>query len=84
MPQEMSVGRSERVPEIGDTISAQVHTDLQKLAAVKEARDALREAAKVCCTCSGVVIQYEGGCCCESGRGKRAAKAQLKQTIDAL
>jgi hypothetical protein len=84
MPQEMIVGRSERVPEIGDASSAQVHIDLRKLAAVKEARDALREAAEVRCTCSGVVIQYEGGCCCESGRGKRAAKARLKQAIDAL
>jgi hypothetical protein len=58
--------------------------DLLKLAAVKAARDALREAAKVRCTCSGLVIQYEGGCCCESSKGKRAAEDRLKQAIDAL
>ena len=84
MPQEMIVGKIEFAPAMLDTFSAQVHIDLPKLAAVKAARDALREAAKVRCTCSGFVIQYEGGCCCESGKGKRAAEDRLKQAIDAL
>ena len=84
MPQEMIVGKIEFAPAMLDTFSAQVHIDLPKLAAVKAARDALREAAKVRCTCSGFVIQYEGGCCCESGKGKRAAEDRLKQAIDGL
>lgn len=70
MPQEMIVGK--------------IEIDLQKMADVTAARDALREAAKVRCTCSGFVIQYEGGCVCESGKGKRAAEDRLKQAIDAL
>ncbi len=84
MPQEMLIGKIEFAPAVLDTFSAQVHIDLPKLAAVKAARDALREAVKVRCTCSGFVIQYEGHCCCERGKLVSAAEGKLTQAIDAL
>lgn len=84
MTQEMIVGKIAFAPAALDTFSAQAHIDLPKLAAVKVARDALREAVKVRCTCSGFVIQYEGHCCCERGKQVNAAEGKLTQAIDAL
>ena len=74
--------------EVGELMNAWLRANVlaerEACAKVKAASEALREAAKVRCTCSGFVLQYEGGCCCESGKGKRAAEDRLKQAIDAL
>ena len=53
-------------------------------AKVRASRDALREAMKMRCTCSGFVIQYEGGCVCARGKARSAAEGWLTQAIDAL
>lgn len=79
--------RTEHMIDWGKTageIDAEFTAMAEKCGEVREARDALHDAMKVRCTCSGFVIQYEGGCCCESGKGKRAAEDRLRQAIDAL
>lgn len=56
----------------------------ERCGAVKDARDALHEAIKIRCTCSGFVIQYEGSCVCARGKVMSAAENNLTQAIDAL
>ena len=79
--------RTEHMIDWGKTageIDAEFTAMAEKCGAVRDARDALREATKVRCTCSGFVIQYEGGCVCERGKARSAAKGRLTQAIDAL
>lgn len=51
---------------------------------VIEAREAVRAAKSLKCTCTGFVIQYEGGCCCARGRAIHAAKVRLATAVEAL
>ena len=51
---------------------------------VKSAFNAVECAKNLECTCSGFVIQYEGGCCCEAGRAQGVASARLKAAVRAL
>ena len=51
--------------------------------ALRAARDALRAAEEMCCSCSGFVVQVEG-CCCERSKRRREAEARLKQIIDRI
>lgn len=54
-----------------------------ELDALKAARDDLRAAEKMGCTCSGFVVQVEG-CCCERSKRKRDAEDRLKLLLDRI
>jgi len=54
------------------------------LEGIRQAMRVLRDARAIQCTCSGFVIQYEGGCCCARGKAIEPAKANLERLLDAL
>jgi hypothetical protein len=55
-----------------------------ELEGIREAMRVLHDAKALRCTCSGFVIQYEGGCCCARGRAVEPAKANLERLLEAL
>ena len=54
------------------------------LSGIAEARDKVKEAEKIECTCSGFVLQCEGVCRCAKGRAVVSAKAELANLINAI
>lgn len=65
-------------------IDAEFTAMAERCGSVRDARNALRDARKERCTCSGFVIQYEGSCQCGRGKAVSAAESKLTQAIDAL
>jgi hypothetical protein len=58
--------------------------NLDAISVIRQARDRLKEAEGLRCVCSGIVLQYEGGCCCERGKAIVAARQALDRAIEAL
>ena len=50
---------------------------------IRSARDAIDKAIAVECTCSGLVLKYEG-CLCEKAKSIASAKQGLKAILAAL
>lgn len=50
---------------------------MDELKRIKDAYKNLLEARKIKCTCSGTVLQYEGGCCCDNRKVMFEAEAKL-------
>ena len=51
--------------------------------AVIEAREAVREAKALCCTCASITLQRDG-CQCISGKERTVARAKLDAAVAAL
>ncbi len=59
-------------------------TDKKLVVVLRKARDALSLAKQIKCTCSGFVLQYEGGCQCKAGRAVYTAREYLDNLIKKL
>ena len=55
----------------------------EQLKRIVDARDALQEAYKLKCTCSGFSLQYDR-CMCAKAKGMAGAEKELQSAIDAL
>lgn len=51
---------------------------------IRTARNNLRKAEAMKCTCSGFVLQYEGGCQCEQRLAIIKAQRALNDAINAI
>ena len=51
---------------------------------IRIAKRDVEETKKIKCTCSGFVIQYEGGCCCKAGKSKAHAKDKLDMLVNSI
>ncbi len=67
------------------TSAARNKSDLiDLLCAIRDARDALYKAINKKCTCSGFVLQYEGGCQCERGKKIAACEHAMWRLIESI
>lgn len=54
------------------------------LTELKVARERLTDARKMICTCSGFVIQYEGGCQCARSRAIESAEIDVRSATEKI
>jgi len=59
-------------------------TSYNTITKIKEARDNLKNAKPVKCTCTGFVLQYYGSCQCYSERPVTNARNILMKIINSL